>query len=430
MKKELLDILKSDVKPALGCTGPISVVFAASVAAQAVGGTLQSLRVIMDRDTYKNSISVATPGTPYMGVLEPAVVGAMYGKPEYRLEVIKDLGDFDRARVEAFAKEHTSIEIRWEQKAMGLYIEAFATTDRGVGHAIVAKTHDGVVLKEANGVVLEKDESYVPEDEAFEEKKPIRAYTVRDFYDFATEAPIEWLEFLQDALDTNEALAQAGLDKKLGAGFGCGFREMAKDSMYLKAKMMAAAAADARMSGETLSAMSCGGSGNVGITASVPLITVAQYYHCSREQLLRALALSYLLTISGKAHIGRLSPMCACAMVASLGIAAGSCMLMGGNFEQIEGAIANLVGSTGGVLCDGAKYGCAMKLATGAGVAMESANLAVHGVRIPVYDGLVGATAEDTLALLGRIASKSMLTTDEYMCKEIIRRENKIPVGD
>ena len=143
-----------------------------------------------------------------------------------------------------------------------------------------------------------------------------------------------------------------------------------------------------------------------------------------------ALALSYLLTISGKAHIGRLSPMCACAMVASLGIAAGSCMLMGGNFEQIEGAIANLVGSTGGVLCDGAKYGCAMKLATGAGVAMESANLAVHGVRIPVYDGLVGATAEDTLALLGRIASKSMLTTDEYMCKEFIRRENKIPVGD
>ena len=428
MKHELLNLLKEDVKPALGCTGPISVVFAASVAVSAVGGTLQELRVLMDRDTYKNSISVATPGTPYMGVLEPAVLGALYGKAEYGLEVLRDLKEFDQAYVDSFAREHTQVEILWDRHGMGLYIEVFATTDQGEGHAIVAKTHDGVVLQEANGQILQKDESYCPDDTAFEEKKPIRAYTVRDLYDFVTQVPAQELSFLREAFDINMQLTEAGLTEGMGARFGQGFAKLGGDSVYMRAKILAAAAADARMSGKPLSAMSCGGSGNVGITASVPLVAVADGYGRSEEELLRALALSYLLTIMGKAHIGRLSAMCACAMVASLGIAAGSCLLMGGSFEQVEYAIGNLVGSIGGVLCDGAKYGCAMKLATGAGIAIECAQLAVQGIHIPQLDGLVGTSADETLGLLGRIASRSMLDTDQYMCKEIIRREGRIPV--
>lgn len=428
MKKELLNILRSDVKLALGCTGPISVAFATSVAAKRVGGELKKLRVIMDRDTYKNSISVATPGTPYMGVLQPAVVGAIYGNPDYRLEVIKDLKDFDRERVDKFAKDNTTIEIKWDYKGVGLYIEAIAETDKGTGRAIVAKTHDGVVLVEVNGKVVEKDESYDAGDAAFETKKPIRAYSVRDFYDFAAEVPLSDIEFLREAVTANMALAKAGLDENLGAGFGNGFKAISDSSMYMKAKIMAAAAADARMSGKELSAMSCGGSGNVGITACVPLVSMAESLGCPEEKLLRAIALSYLLVISGKAHIGRLSAMCACAMVASIGVAAGACLMLGGSFEQIEWAIGNLVGSTGGVLCDGAKYGCAMKLASGAGLGIECAQLAMQGVRIPALDGLVGNSADDTIGLLGRIASKGMLYTDEYMCKEIIHRENVVPV--
>ena len=427
MKRELLEILKSDVKPAQGCTGPISVIFAASVARGAVGGELKELRVIMDRDTYKNSISVATPNTPYMGVLEPAVVGAIYGKPEYRLEVIKDLKDWDMAYVDRFAQEHTTLEINWDRKGMGLYIEVFAETDKGTGHAIVARTHDGVVLKEANGVALECDESFNDQDYSFEQKKPIRSYSIQDFYEFANEVPLADIAFLRDALKANYELAQAGLKGEgLGARFGIGFQKLDSASMIGQAKVLAAAAADARMSGEPLSAMSCGGSGNVGITASVPLIAVAEREGKSEEVLLRALALSYLLTISGKAHIGRLSPMCACAMVASIGIGAGTCYLLGSGCQAIEDTIGNLVGATGGVLCDGAKYGCALKLANAAGSAIECAQLAVAGVKIPRRDGLVGDTGDDTLALLGRIASQGMLYTDELMCREIIKRENKI----
>lgn len=426
MNRELLKILKSDVKPALGCTGPISVVFATSVAKDAVGGTLQSLRVIMDKDTYKNSISVATPGTPYKGVLEPAVVGALYGKSEYGLEVIKELKDWDPAYVERFAQEHTTIEIDWAHKGMGIYIEAYATTDQGVGHAIVARTHDGVVLREANGVVLEKEEGFDSEDYSFEEKKPIRAYSIRDFYEFAQEVPLEDISFLRQALKDNYALAMAGLEKGLGARFGQGFQQIGGEGMVNRAKMLAAAAADARMSGEPLSAMSCGGSGNVGITASVPLIAIGEGLGKSEEDILRALALSYLLTICGKAHIGRLSPMCACALVASTGITAGTCYLLGGDYHSIEDAIGNLVGATGGILCDGAKNGCALKLSAAVGTAIDCAQLAVAGVAIPKLDGLVGNTGDDTLSMLGRIASKGMLQTDELMCREIIIREGKI----
>lgn len=427
MNRELLNILRSDVKPALGCTGPISVAFATAAAVSPVkDGELKALKVRMDRDTYKNSISVATPGTPYMGVLEPAVVGALYGNAEYGLEVLKDLNKgWDQARVEAFAREHTTIEIDWDHKQMGIFIEVFAETDAGQGHAIVAKTHDNVVLLEKDGQVISREEGY---DQAadFEKEKPIRAYTIRDIYDFAVETPIEELAFLQEALDANYALAQAGLEGRLGSDFGNGYAKIGPQTPISKAKVLAAAASDARMSGAPLSAMSCGGSGNVGITASISLIPVAEDLNKGKEELLRALAMSYLLTIMGKAHIGRLSPMCACAMVASLGVAAASCYLMGGSFEQIEAAIGNLIGSTGGVLCDGAKYGCAMKLATGIGIAIESAQLAVAGVRIRKLDGLVGNTADETLGMLGRIASKGMLDADEYMCREIIAREGRI----
>jgi len=423
MRDQLLDILRGEVKPALGCTGPISVAFAASAATDAVGGTPRRLRIVVDKDTYKNSISVATPGTPYFGVLKPAVVGALYGKSEYGLEVIRDLRGFDRAAVDEFARSSCEVEIAWDLKVMGVYIEAWAWTDRGVGHVIVAKEHDRIVLQEADGVVLRREEGYSPDDAGFEENRPIRSYAMADIYEFARDVEIGKIAFLKEALDANLRLATAGLDEGLGAKFGSGFLGMKGDEVYLRAKALAAGASDARMAGKELPAMSCAGSGNVGITASVPLIAVAEGYGKSEEELLRAVALSYLLTVLGKAHIGRLSPMCACAMVASIGVGAGTCMLLGGSFCQIEYAIANIVGSTGGVLCDGAKFGCALKLSTATGVAIESALLALSDIRIPAYDGLVGASGDETLALLGRIASKGMLSTDEYMAREFIERE-------
>lgn len=431
MKIELLKILKSEVKPALGCTGPISVALAAAAAKNAVGGELKKLELTIDKDTYKNSISVATPNTPYYGVIEPAVVAAMYGNASYGLEVLRDIGDnWDSEKVKSFALENTDVSIKWDLKVMGVYIEAYAYTDRGIGHAIVAQQHDKIVFQEANGITQKKDLNYSADDLRFDQNYPIRAYKIKDFYDFICEVPIEDITFLKKALEINYNLAKAGLDEGMGARFGEGFSSMGIDTYVNRAKALASAASDARMSGKALSAMSCASSGNVGITASVPLIPVSEHFHASEEILLRAVALSFLLTIYGKAHIGRLSPMCACAMVASIGIGAGSCYMMGGDYEQIEATISNIVGATGGVLCDGAKFGCALKLAFGVGNAIESAALAMIGKRIPLYNGVVGANADETLTILGRIASKGMQEADEIMCNEFIKRETRVRINE
>lgn len=416
---EILNILRNDVKPAMGCTGPICVVLAAAAAREAVGGKLLSLYINVDKDTYKNSLAVVTPGTPYTGILYPSIVGALYGKSQYGLEVIKDLGDeWDKYAVEKMA-ENTTINIRWDQKRLGVYVEAIAETSNGTGHAIVAIEHDRIVLLEANNNIILKDEAYNPNDIEYEKKKPINKYTIRQLYDFAMNVSIDEISFLKEAVKLNMELAEAGMREGLGAGFGKGFSTI-DNSICIEAKMMTAAASDARMSGKNLSAMSCGGSGNVGITASIPLAILAKRIGANEEKMLRAICLSYLLTILGKVRIGRLSPMCACAIVASVGVAAGTVVLYDGDFEAVDKSICNLLGSVGGVICDGAKPGCAIKLAMSASTAMECGMLAAKGFSIPVNNGIVRNNADETLKLVGTLASEGMLLEDELLCKAML----------
>ena len=428
MRIELLDILKKEIKPALGCTGPISVAFATSTAKDIVGGTPRKIRVIMDKDTYKNSVAVVTPGTNFKGVLEPAVLGAFYGQSTFGLEVLKNMKNPDEDKVREFAQKNTTIEIKWEYKGMGVYIEVYIETENGIGHVIVAKSHDNVVLAELNGKIVYKEEGYNINDLGFENNEPIRNYCVKDFYEFSKSIDIEKIMFLKEALELNKALSSAGMKEEMGAKFGLAFEKFNGNKTYLRAKMLAASASDARMAGKNLSAMSCAKSGNVGITASLPLTVIAEDYGKSEEELLRAVSLSYLLTIYIKSHIGRLSAMCACAIAAGIGIAAGTSFLIDNDLDKIEMSIKNIVGSIGGVLCDGAKYGCALRLSAAVGIAIESAWLSNIGVCIPDRDGLVCDNADETIALLGRIASKGMLNTDVHMCKEIIERENRLTV--
>ena len=424
MKKELLEILRSEVAPALGCTGPISVAFAGAATRQAVGGTPKRVKLISDMNTYKNSIAVVTPGTSFMGVLEPTCLGAFYGDADLGLEVLKPAKDADEAFVRAFAKEHAEVSIKWDYHGMGIYIDVEVETERGTGRVIVAQAHDRIVLREVNGEVVYQDPSFDINDQGFDGRAPIRDFCIRDFYEFSTEAPMEDLSFLNEAIDLNTALAQAGLDEKMGAQFGFSFSRLPGDHAYLRAKCLAAAASDARMSGANLSAMSCAKSGNVGIAASVPLVAIAEDLGKSREELIRAICMSYLMTIYIKSHIGRLSAMCACAIAASLGVGAGCCLLMDLGLDGVEKTVKNIVGSIGGTLCDGAKFGCAMKLATAAGVAIESARLAQLGSAIPDGNGIVCYSADETIAMLGRIAAPGMVSANEYMAQEIINREN------
>ena len=425
MKEDLLSILISEVKPALGCTGPTSVSYTVSVAKDAVGGKVRNVKLIVDRDTYKNSIAVGIPGISERGVVIAAALGAVCGKSEAKLEVLKDVTTQDEIDAKELVDDgKVELKIDWDIKGVGLYIEALVETDKGTGRVIVAKTHTNVVLVESNGKVLYKSPEDEINDVLDESKDLINKYNVRDFYDFAMKVPIEKLKFLKEAIDLNKKLSEIGLDENLGKGFGSAYLRLKEGkNIYMKAKAYTAAASDARMAGENVSAMSCASSGNVGITASIPLYIVAQVQGSREELLLRALSLSFLLTIFIKNQIGRLSAMCACAIGASIGVGAGVIVLSEGSFEEVEDTIKNIVGSIGGIICDGAKLGCALKLSNAVGTAIESTYLAMDGVSIPSGDGLVCGSADETLRMLGRIARYGMVETDKTVCKEIIQRE-------
>ena len=423
MKDEILNILKAEVKPALGCTGPTSVSYAVSVAKDAVGGKAKSVRLIVDRDTYKNSIAVGIPGTSQMGLVIAAALGAVCGDSRLGLEVLKHVTKKDEERALEFAGNSVDLKIDWDLKEVGLYIESFVETDKGIGHSIVKRTHTNVVFIEVNGkVVLDKMDE---KDEKIQVDAPILNFSVRDFYNFSKNIDIESISFLKEAIDMNMALSRAGLKENVGGEFGIGFERLIGDRAYMRAKSLAAAASDARMAGDNISAMACASSGNVGITASVPFLPICEEHGKSEEEMLRAICLSFLMTIYIKSHIGRLSAMCACAIAAGVGVTAGTALLLGNSYEEVEMAIDNVVGSLGGVLCDGAKLGCAMKLSTAVGVAIESAYLAVAGISIPKRDGLVSDTADETLKLLGKIAKEGMVDTDIVMCRAIIEREQQ-----
>ncbi len=425
MDQVLLKILRSEIRPALGCTGPISAAFAAAAAREAIGGELISLSLIMDKDTYKNSISVRTPGTPYFGVREPAIAGALYGNYKKGLEVLEGLPHLDEKRISSLAADACEIAIKWDQPWMGVYIEAKAVTNKGTGTAIVARGHDRLVLLKSNEHVLFRDENFDPHDGLFEKKYAIRSYSLKDLYRFAAETDLSQLIFLREVLEKNLRLAEYGLRERSGAGIGGGLSDILPDSPISQAQSLAAAAADARMAGVPLPAFSCAHSGNVGITASVPLTAIAEWKNIPEEILLRATALSCIVTIMAKAHIGRLSPICACAMAASLGVGSAVCFMLDGSFQQMEYTIGNIIGSTGGVLCDGAKFGCALKLGIAVGTAVQCALLGLRGIRIPCGDGLVDFSADATLSLLGEVASEGMLSADEYISRKLIRRETE-----
>jgi len=422
MEEMLLKILQKEVAPALGCTGPTSVSFATAKAHEVIGGAVKEIKVIMDRDTYKNSISVGIPGTKYKGLDVAAALGAIGGDAQKELEVLSGITEEDEINsIQMINNGKVQVDIAWERNGMGLFIDAVVITDQGYGRAIIYGTHTNVVYLEANTKVIfgsiddAKDSVYTLDD-------PINNYSIDDFIEFVKIVDVDKLDIIKKAIELNFSLANRGLKKGSGSGFGIGWSKLDQGNVVYKARASVAAAGDARMSGENLPAMSCASSGNVGITASVPIKVFGDFYHCTEQDIIKAVALSYLVTIYAKCHIGRLSPVCACSIAASLGVAAGCGFLNKLSNQQIGHVISNVIGAIGGTFCDGAKNGCAIKLSTSIGVAIENVFLVENGAYINADEGLVGNSADESLQLLGKIAREGMLQADIKMCEEIIKR--------
>jgi len=425
MYQEILKVLRSEVKPALGCTGPIGVCYAAAEAYDAVrGGKVKRIEAKLDWGFGTKIDDVAFPGTQMLGVEMAVAMGAIAGDPAYGLEVLKAATPEKELEARKVA-ELVELVPAWDAKKLGFYAEITIETDIGVGKAIVMERSDGLVLKQRDDEVLIKRE---PDASAQEGKSPMLKYSVKDFYQFAKEADINDLDFLKTAAEYNMRLANATIENNLGAGIGTALYKQSQGNRIMNAKAYAAAGCEARMSGVNHPAMSCGNKGNVGIAASLPIVSLARDMGKTEEEMQRAIALSYLTAICIIHRIGKSPAICTCEVAACLGVTAGATLLMGGTPEQLNNAIQIAIPSTFGVVCDGAKLACALRISTGTGVGIEAADLAVRGVRIANNQGVLDVNADKSIDLLGKTALFGMVDSDRALGRLLYEKRKIFPL--
>ena len=433
---DIIELIHKEVKPALGCTEPIAVALAVAKAVEIISENCAGcncplwrltadfrIEVAVSGNILKNGMGVGIPGTGMTGLPVAAALGAVCGDSSLGLEVLHNLSDeaVARARELVAAKK---VVISLADTSRLLYIKATVTLSHGVqasaevdphASAIIEDDHDKIVETAFADRILMSSESGT----AVKERSTLDyGLTVREILDFATTADYEDIRFILEDRTLNLALAEEGLKGDYGLRVGKSIREnqleVFGDDFMSFAMGMTAAASDARMAGCTLPAMSNSGSGNQGITVSMPVISYALRNGISDEPLARALILSNLVAIHIKGYLGKLSALCGC-VVASTGSACGIVYLQGGNYTQICAAIKNMIGNITGMVCDGAKAGCAMKVASGVSSAIQSAVLALRGTCIGETDGIIENDIEKTIRNLGKIGSQGMQSTDRMI---------------
>ncbi len=421
---ELYNILRAEIKPALGCTGPIGVCFCAAQAYDAIGGEIESIDAITDWSMSAKIDDVAFPGSRMLGVEMAVALGAVCGDPKAGLEVLHTVtpeGELKARKVAELVKIHP----QWNLQDLELYCDITIHTDKGTGRAVIAQRSDGLILKERNGEVLFEKE---PDVSAQSGKLPILKYKVKDFYDMVTGLSDEELAFLKDAVAYNTRLANATLENRLGAGIGYELYHSPSQTYITRAKAYAAAGCEARMSGVNHPAMSCGNKGNVGIAASMPLVSLAKDLELEERDLLKGIAMSYLVAVSIIHRIGKVPSMCSCEVAACLGVAAGATLMRKGTYDQIATAMQNTIPNVFGVVCDGAKLACALRISSGTGIALECSDLALKGVRIANNQGVLGKTVDDSIEIIGKTALYAMVSSDRDLCKLLFEKRHIFPL--
>ena len=428
---EIIELIRKEVKPALGCTEPIAVALAVAkameiVAEQNIGlnagwkmSDMYKLHIQVSGNILKNGMGVGIPGTGMVGLHIAAALGAVCGKSSYGLEVLHDLNDH--------AVEHAKKMVSDDMVSVGLaetdkklYVKAIVEVADRYAYAVIEDDHDNIVETGFNGTVLHCGRKTADDTVAATVKSTLDyRLSVKEIYEFARTVAYEDIEFILESRTLNLALAHEGLTGKYGLRVGHSInlecnKEVFGGDFLSYAMSLTAAASDARMAGCTLAAMSNSGSGNQGITVTMPVIAYSLKYETSDEKLARALVLSHLVAIHIKGYLGKLSALCGC-VIASTGSACGLVYLRGGDYSQICAAIKNMIGNITGMVCDGAKVGCAMKVASGVSSALQSAVLAREGICISSHDGIIEEDIEKTIRNLGRIGSVGMQHTDNMI---------------
>lgn len=419
LEEKLLKSLINGVKPALGCTEPVAVGLATSKAYEAIKGEVKKIKVDVSANIFKNGMGVGIPGTKEIGLVFAAALGVTCGDASLGLEVFRKVDENTIKEAQELIDKNL-VEVNLETEKGNFYIEAEVITENGTGRCITKDSHTNIVHVEANEKVLFEKESAKKESSFSNDY--LKDITLGDIRNFIENVSFDDIKFLLEGVKLNMDMAEVGLKEKSGPGLGAAMNLLMDEGVMQKdiinkARVYTSAACDARMAGINMPVMSSAGSGNHGITAIIPPTVICEHLDCGDEKLARTLAFSHLTTAYIKIFTGGLSPVCGCAVAAGIGASASITWVLGGSDEQIAGAIKNMVGTLAGMVCDGAKGGCAFKLSTASSEAIIQAKLAMNNVIIGDLDGIVSPDAEDTIKNLGHFCSAGMEPADREILK-------------
>lgn len=420
-KQIFFDLINEEVKPATGCTEPIAIALCVANARRVLGEKVEKILLKLSPNIIKNAMGVGIPGTKEVGIFIAAALGVIMGDEEAGLEVLANVKEAD---VE-LAKDYVNrglVQVEIDNSESKLYIcsEVF-----GLNHSaqvIIKDNHTNIVSIQRDDQVIylnESDKEYVACEEQYD-------FGIREIYSFTQDVAFEEISFILEGAYMNKSMAMEGLDKDYGLKVGKTIQKSIDshiicDDMKNYAIRLTAAASDARMDGCLSPVMTNSGSGNQGITVTLPVVAIAEWMKKSEEELARALILSHLVAIHIKKRLGRLSALCG-AVAAAIGSGCGMTYLMGGNLNQIFATVKNIIGDVSGMICDGAKTGCALKVATVVESAFNATLLSLNHIEISKDEGIIDEDIEKSIINLTYIGSKGMEETDKMILDIMIKK--------
>ncbi|WP_415321319.1 serine dehydratase subunit alpha family protein [Clostridium perfringens] len=423
MRELYLKTLKKEVVPSEGCTEPIAIAYAASIAAEHLKGEIKEVNIYLSKNVIKNALGVGIPGTGGVGIEIAAALGISIQKSYKKLTILSNFTEDELKKAKKIVDKNI-INIKQKNTHKALYIEVELLAETSKSKVIIEDTHTNVTLIECDDEIIMDNNSQVSEDL----EEDYKLFKIADIYNFAKEADFDDIKFILESAKMNERVSEEGLKGDYGLQVGSKIIQKGNFNLFSndasnKIIAASAAASDARMDGCAMPIMTTAGSGNQGIACSIPVAQTARLLDKSEEELARALVLSNLVTIRIKKHMGRLSPLCGAGIAGATGASCGITYLLGGDLENINYCINNMISDLSGMICDGAKETCALKIATGTNAAIQCANLAMNGISATANDGIVAKDVEETIESIETLIQNGFKNVDDTILNIMLEKK-------
>ncbi|WP_419748819.1 serine dehydratase subunit alpha family protein [Clostridium perfringens] len=423
MRELYLKTLKKEVVPSEGCTEPIAIAYAASIAAEHLKGEIKEVNIYLSKNVIKNALGVGIPGTGGVGIEIAAALGISIQKSYKKLTILSNFTEDELKKAKEIVDKNI-INIKQKNTNKALYIEVELLSETSKAKVIIEDTHTNVTLIECDDEIIMDNNSQVSEDL----EEDYKLFKIADIYNFAKEVDFDDIKFILESAKMNEKVSEEGLKGDYGLQVGSKIIQKGNFNLFSndasnKIIAASAAASDARMDGCAMPIMTTAGSGNQGIACSIPVAQTARLLDKSEEELARALVLSNLVTIRIKKHMGRLSPLCGAGIAGATGASCGITYLLGGDLENINYCINNMISDLSGMICDGAKETCALKIATGTNAAIQCANLAINGISATANDGIVAKDVEETIESIETLIQNGFKNVDDTILNIMLEKK-------